>query len=84
MIKIWSQTWTFRNCQISGKKASLWDLTLQKLKNVHVNLTNILFESKGSTNSSPEVQQFTNYISDFITNIKTQGIQYTHRLGDIL
>ena len=41
MIKIWSQTWTFRNCQISGKKACLWDLTLQKLeeqvfKNVHV------------------------------------------------
>ncbi|MBR4634651.1 hypothetical protein IKO50_07070 [bacterium] len=43
-----------------------------------------LFESKGPTNSSPEVQQFTTYISDFIADIKTQGIQYTHCFGDIL
>ena len=43
-----------------------------------------LFESKWPTNSSPEVQQFTTYISDIIADIKNQGIQYTHRFWDIL
>ena len=44
MIKMLSQTWTFRNCQISGKKTSLWDLTLQKLEEQVFKNVDVVFE----------------------------------------